>query len=144
VPRHDLSALWWIALLALASGAVARTASAQSSPIVIPPGGPRPMTLTELRELAVQVGMAQPDVAAAIAMAESGGNPLAVGDSGTSFGLWQIHLPSHPEYDALTMGDPLANALAAKAISSGGSKWTPWTTFNNGAYKKFMPPGVTA
>ena len=96
------------------------------------------MTLTELRQLAAQAGIANPDLAAAIAMAESGGNPMAVGDNGTSFGLWQIHVPSHPEYDAISLGDPLTNALAAKAISKGGTDWSPWTTFRTGAYRKYM------
>jgi len=118
----------------MAGGKLAR---GQSSPIVTPPGS-KAMTLTELRQLAAEVGLPNPDLAAAIAMAESNGNPLAIGDNGTSFGLWQIHLPAHPEYDAISLGDPMTNALAAKAISKNGADWTPWTTFNNGAYKKYM------
>lgn len=92
------------------------------------------MTLQQLRELAAQVGFPNPSLAAAIAMAESSGNPLAVGDGGTSFGLWQIHVPDHPEYHASSLGDPLYNAQAAYAISRGGSNWSPWSTFNKGPH----------
>ncbi|MCL4512643.1 MAG: transglycosylase SLT domain-containing protein [Candidatus Eremiobacteraeota bacterium] len=30
---------------------------------------------------------------------ESGFNPSAVGDNGTSFGLGQVHTPAHPDYN---------------------------------------------
>jgi len=99
-----------------------------------------PLVLGQLVALARSVGFPDPELAAAVAMAESGGNPLAIGDNGTSFGLWQIHTPVHPEYTAGAMLDPQSNALAAFAISSHGTNWKPWTTFNNGAYKQFYHP----
>ena len=68
------------------------------------------------------VGYAQGDVIAAIeaatasqqiqeAMAlgsylESGWNDMAVGDAGTSFGPWQIHLPAHPGVSASEAENP--------------------------------------
>ena len=36
-----------------------------------------------------------PQLAISIATAESKLNPNAIGDHGTSMGLWQIHLPAH-------------------------------------------------
>ena len=72
-------------------------------------------------------------------MAESGGNPDAVGDValGGSIGLWQIYTVAHPEYDAQRLTDPPYNAQAAYAISSSGTNWTPWSTYNSGAYEKY-------
>jgi lysozyme-like protein len=98
------------------------------------------MNLSQLRDLASSVGFPASalDVAAAVAMAESGGNPAAVGDEGTSFGLWQVHTPAHPEYSAAELFDPTENARAALAISRGGSDWHPWSTFTSGAYLKFL------
>jgi hypothetical protein len=41
-----------------------------------------------------------------IAMHESGGNTAAIGDSGSSFGLFQIHAPAHPLFDVTRYKDP--------------------------------------
>ena len=51
-----------------------------------------------------------PALALSIAHVETGGsfNPSAIGDDGNSFGLFQIHRPSHPDYKGGT--DPEANA----------------------------------
>lgn len=49
-----------------------------------------------------------PALALSIAQIESGFNPNAVGDNGNSFGLFQIHRPSHPDYKGGT--EPEANA----------------------------------
>ena len=97
------------------------------------------LTLDQLRQLASGVGFPDPDLAAAVAMAESGGFEGAVGDNGTSFGLWQIHAPAHPEYDTALLQTPWYNAQAALAISSGGKDWEPWTTYGSGAYLKYLP-----
>lgn len=99
------------------------------------------LSLTELRLLALAVGFPDPDTAAAVAMAESGGNPSAYGDAeyGGSVGLWQVNLPSHPQYDALALEDPWYNARAALAISRGGATWQPWTTYREGLYRPYMP-----
>ena len=79
------------------------------------------MDLTQLRELAASVGFPDPDLAAAIAKAESGGNPNAIGDLtlGRSVGLWQINLAAHPNYDEASLLDPTTNAQAAFSISAG-------------------------
>jgi hypothetical protein len=110
------------------------------------------MNLTQLQQLAMSVGFPDPALAAAVAMAESGGNPNAYGDAqyGGSYGLWQINLPAHPQYqsDPSVLYDPTTNAKAAYAISSAGTNWNPWTTFRTGAYLQYYkpsgPPPVSA
>src|SRR5208282_6674201 len=98
----------WIALFAILG---AFSSSSSSSRKRSSKGSGRVLTLEQLRELARSVGFPaeQLDTAAAIATAESGGDPCARGDphnppscddpgSSTSFGLWQIHIPAHPEF----------------------------------------------
>lgn len=97
-------------------------------------------SLAGLQILATSVGFPDPALAASVAMAESGGHTDAVGDSGTSFGLWQIHTPAHPEYTEAELMDATANARAAYKISSGGTNWKPWSTFNSGAYLAYYSP----
>ena len=102
-------------------------------------------TFSQIRDLAASTGFSDPDTAAAIAMAESSGNPDAVGDLSItppygSVGLWQINVKAHPQYDPQSLHDPNYNAQAALAVSSGGTNFRPWTTYNTGAYLKYMPP----
>ena len=82
------------------------------------------------------------DTAAAIALAESSGNPNAVGDlaltPGGSVGLWQINLKAHPEYTNVDLTDPQTNANAAYAIFQ-ASGFGAWSTYNSGAYQQYMP-----
>lgn len=105
------------------------------------------MTLDQLRTLAASVGFPDPETAAAVAMAESGGNPSAQAivtnpapgnGPERSFGLWQVNTLAHPNYDESSLLDPTYNARAALAISSNGTNWTPWSTYNSGAYKQYM------
>lgn len=69
-----------------------------------------------------------------------GANP---GPSATNdYGLWQINAPSHPSYStSQLLSDPLYNAQAAYAISNKGTNWTPWSTYNSGAYRN---PSIVA
>ncbi len=53
-------------------------------------------------------------------------------------GLWQINNHWHPEVTDAEAHDPLASAQAAYRISSGGRDWTPWSTFNSGAYRNHL------
>lgn len=99
---------------------------------------PSKLSIAQLRELARNAGFPEPNVAAAVAYAESGGNTGAIGDGGHSFGLWQIHLPAHPQYKGTNLLDPLTNARAAILISKSGTDFKPWTTFRNGAYLKYL------
>ena len=113
------------------------------------------LTLAQLQSLATSVGFPDPDLAAAVAMAESGGNPCAQGDpnigssscttpngTSTSFGLWQVNTPANPQYDQASLLNAQYNARAALAISRNGTYWTPWTTFRTGAYQKWYHSGV--
>lgn len=59
---------------------------------------------------------------------ESGWYPNAVGDNGKSFGLVQIHLPSHPGVTASQAKDPVfALTFIVDAFASGKERmWTCW------------------
>ena len=59
---------------------------------------------------------------AQIIKCESGSNPNAVGDHGTSFGLVQIHLPAHPNITKEQALDPeFSTDYLAKQISIGNA-----------------------
>lgn len=95
------------------------------------------------------------DMAAAIALAESGGIPDNAGTNtnGTvDRGLWQIN----SVHGSLSTFDPNANAKAAILISANGVNWRPWcTAWSDGAcgtqrgsylgmgapYQKYMQSG---
>lgn len=71
--------------------------------------------------------------AASVAMAESGGRQyarLADPDGTEDRGYFQVN----SRWGALSTYAPLGNARSAVAISRGGTDWTPWTTYNSGAY----------
>lgn len=106
------------------------------------------LTQDSLSQLALQAGFQGSDIntAAAIAKAESGGDPSVVGDlnltPGGSVGLWQINLAAHPQYTAAQLKDPLANARAAYDIyKAAGYSFAPWTTYRTGAYAQYVPVG---
>lgn len=59
-------------------------------------------------------------------------------------GLWQINDRAHPDVTDAQAFNPLENAKAAYRISGGGTNWRPWTTYNSGAYKKWLNDARTA
>ncbi len=69
-------------------------------------------------------------IAAEIAMAESGGQQYALSPT-DDYGYWQINATY---WGSLATFDPLGNARAAVQISADGTNWSPWTTYNTGAY----------
>ncbi len=92
-----------------------------------------------------QGGSAQvANLAASVALAESGGNPSASNKNSNGSidrGLWQIN----SVHGALSTFNPAANAKAAVKISSGGRNWRPWVAFTNGAYRRFLGvPGTSS
>lgn len=81
--------------------------------------------------------------AVASAIGESGGNERARGDGGDSWGLWQINLPSHPEYRANPelLFNPRTNADAAyKVYVEAGRNFEPFHAWShaNPAKKAFL------
>ena len=103
----------------------------------------------ELVTFAQNAGFSGDDAntAAAIALAESGGNPhaynpeiLANAPQGQgSFGLWQIFLYRHPEFFGQALYDPQVNANAAfKVYTDAGNSFSPWSTYDTGAYREYL------
>jgi hypothetical protein len=79
---------------------------------------------------------------AGIALAESSGNSLAVSKpnaNGTvDVGLSQIN-SVHGDQATL---DVNGNVQSAIAISNNGANFNPWTTYNTGAYQKYVDPSI--
>jgi len=100
--------------------------------------------------------------AVAIAGAESGHNPRAVGDRslagrrtpdgrtwGPSIGLWQIRSIDQERgtgrtRDASRLTDPDHNARSMATISNGGRSWSAWSAYTNGAYRGHLARARTA
>lgn len=77
-------------------------------------------------------------IATAIALAESGGRTDVVGgpnSNGTyDYGVWQINGSHKDLLSGHDWKDPAQNATMMFTLSSGGTNWKPWSTFNNGKY----------
>lgn len=89
---------------------------------------PAPDTVEGLiRHYAALYG-AGPEEMLAVARCESGLRPDAIGDNGTSFGIFQIHLPAHPSITKDQAVDPAwASEWAAKEFAKGNQwMWTCW------------------
>jgi len=101
------------------------------------------LSKSQLEALWVKAGgpRAQAQVAAAIALAESGGSPTARNPEGPEHaeGAWQIK-------GQLVRGNPFSPEVsAANAVAkykAGGFK--EWTTFTSGAYKKYLGSGSSS
>lgn len=103
---------------------------------------------SELGALWARHGGRNKRVAAAIAMAESGGRPSIV-QSGmppglTGWGLWQI-TPTSGIWQNARFGNLLNaenNARAAVYLyKQAGSSFRPWSAYNSGAYTRFLANG---
>lgn len=105
------------------------------------------LSQAQIAMYAQSAGMANPDLMAAIAMAESGGNPRAHNPvpPDNSYGLWQINMigsmgPSRRKQYGIQSNDELYNpAVNAKAAASILKSQGPsaWSTYTSGAYKKY-------
>jgi hypothetical protein len=85
--------------------------------------------------------------AVAVALAESSGftKALLVNENCTrDRGLWQINDYWHPEVSEQQAFDPVQNAKAAYEISSQGTDWDQWSTWESGAYKDYLPDAEQA
>lgn len=108
------------------------------------------MSPQEIYQLAVSQGFS-PQAAVtmtAIALAESSGNPGAVSKPNTNGtidrGLFQIN-SVHQQYDqGMLVNDPGYNTRAAFQLSGGGKSFQPWSTYNSGAYKKYLSQAQAA
>ena len=72
-------------------------------------------------------------LAASVAMAESGGRQYASlynANGTTDRGYWQIN----SIHGSLSTFGARANARSAVLISGGGRDWSPWVTYDTGAY----------
>jgi hypothetical protein len=115
-------------------------------------------TQTDLYSLAIAQGLtpARARVAAAVGMAESGGDPnahntnAATGDN--SYGLWQINMLGKLAPERLVLFgiksndqlfDPQTNARAMRILSANGADFSPWSAYKSDAYKEFLNVPVT-
>jgi Lysozyme like domain len=101
-------------------------------------------TYAQLEQLWINAGGSKTlaPVAAAIAMAESGGdaaatNPTDNNGTQTSWGLWQISNGTHAQ-PVPNILDPNVNAGQAVSKYAGAGNWSPWGTYDSGAYKQFL------
>jgi Lysozyme like domain len=108
-----------------------------------------PYTYAQLEQLWINNGgsKATAPIAAAIALAESSGNPQAVNPTDnngtqTSWGLWQISNGTHGQ-PVPNILDPNVNAQQAVAKYQGAGGWSPWGTYDSGAYEAYLSPGTT-
>ena len=73
-------------------------------------------------------------MAAEIARAESGGQQYSTDNDGNGTvdrGYWQVN----SIHGALSTYDPAGNARAAVELSGDGTNWSPWVTYQTGAYQ---------
>ena len=73
-------------------------------------------------------------MAAEIARAESSGRQYATdadGNGSVDRGYWQVN----SIHGALSTYDPAGNARAAVELSGDGTNWSPWVTYQTGAYQ---------
>lgn len=115
------------------------------------------LSQSELYTLAKSVGLSDGNAktAAAVAMAESGGNPnahnanTATGDD--SYGLWQINMlgalgPARRVQFGISSNNelynPPVNARAMAILSSTGANFTPWSVYKSGSYRRFLTTPV--
>lgn len=125
--------------------------------MTINPVGCRTLTPGEVLQVARSSGLSggAAVIAAAIAMAESGGRTCARNLSGIedSQGLWQINVRAHPAWAEQDLSDPAINAKAMLAVSGNGSNWTPWSTWwqdpqrrlgpGLGVYRRWLPSVIS-
>ena len=108
----------------------------------------------QLKQLALNAGFtgSSADTAAAIALAESGGNSNNVNtnyatDPGGSYGLMQINAHYNPSYfndPNNNIYDPQYNMNVAYQLSNGGTNFSPWSTYKQGTYASYLQPGTAA
>lgn len=102
--------------------------------------GGRRMSGREIVGLAKRAGLPNPQIMAAIALGESGGNTAAHNTKGEdSRGLWQINIGPGANTDLAGMDlfDPMVNARAAKIVLN-RQGLNAWTVYSTGIYRQFL------
>lgn len=101
-------------------------------------------TFAQLEALWINAGGSKvtAPIAAAIALAESSGNPQAINATDnngtqTSWGLWQISDGTH-SMPVPNILDPNVNAKQAVAKWTNAGGFSPWGTYATGAYKQYL------
>lgn len=110
------------------------------------------LSVSEIRTHAANAGFTGKDldIAVAVALAESGGNPKAHNATppDDSYGLWQINMlgamgPERRKRFGITSNeqlyDPAINAKAAYSIFKSQGWDKGWTTYSSGKYKSYLP-----
>ncbi len=97
------------------------------------------LTIPQALKFASQAGFKNSSLQTivAISICESGLDTGAVGPLG-EIGITQVYPKAHPQYTRSCLFDPLCNYKAAWEISSHGTNWHPWTTYENGCYKTHL------
>jgi cell wall-associated NlpC family hydrolase len=82
------------------------------------------------------------NTAAAVAQAESGGNPKVTSpnpDGGTNVGLWQLDTKGKGAgHSIAALMKAITNARATVKASRNGTDWSAWATFVSGAYRQYL------
>lgn len=119
-----------------------RRSGQQLSPVqqkymsAVGPTGGDPAVMSAIAQAASEAGVPY-DLALATAMAESGLNPTSVGDHGTSFGLFNLHIGGELTACNLTQAeanDPLTNARCAMQGFVAARNANPGIVSNPGAW----------
>lgn len=133
-----------------------------SSTATTRPAAPRAqdgrLTAAQIASLARDAGFRGDDVttAVAVALAESGGRPDAIGDTtlqngtwGPSVGLFQIRSLREQRgtggvRDELANRDPATNVRHARAIAATERGWRHWSVVLHGTYRRYLPQARAA
>jgi hypothetical protein len=134
------------------TGQVSQTnASGQNASAANPnvPASGAALSATTVAALAKSAGVPadQLAIAVAIAMAESGLNPSATNvntNGSVDRGLWQINNAAHPDVTDSAAFNPTTAAEDMLQISDGGTNWSPWVTYQTGAYLRYLPTAEAA
>lgn len=104
------------------------------------------LTQTQVYALALMVGLPNPRVMAAVAMAESSGRTDVVNSIGC-VGLWQInqpvHVKTHPSWTVEWLKNPINNASAAKVVYK-AQGLTAWQSYTDGRYGRYLSESVNS
>ncbi|HYZ56197.1 MAG TPA: hypothetical protein VE733_22220 [Streptosporangiaceae bacterium] len=99
-----------------------------------------PFTRPELAALWIRAGgnPARAQLAAAVALGESGGYADALAAHDGRVGLWLPPAWAYDGHPLRELRDPLANATAAITLSRNGEDWSAFPAYAMGIYRQFL------